>query len=118
MASVMKANSRYPELGPLTAALTEVLKKRIPNDSRCRTYADLIAEVLVSKAIKGDIQALKEILDRVEGTSVPIPEPQLSEEAQLIAKFTPLDQALLREAGEKFIILMRRRLEEGRRKDV
>jgi hypothetical protein len=118
MASVMKANSPYPELGPLTAALTKVLNQRIPNDSRCRTYADLIAEVLVSKAIKGDIQALKEIVDRVEGTSAPIPEPQLSEEAQLIAKFTPVDQALLRDAGEKFIILLRRRLEEGRKQEV
>lgn len=39
----------------------------MPNDLRGRTYATLIADVLISKAVKGDPKAIKEITDRVEG---------------------------------------------------
>ena len=45
-------------------------------------------------------------------TRGPIPEPQLSEEAQRIAKLSALDRQLIRDAGEKFRILLKRRREE------
>lgn len=55
--------SRYP----ITGALTKILGERVPNDLRGRTYAKLIADVLIGKAAKGDIQAIQELTDRVEG---------------------------------------------------
>jgi hypothetical protein len=53
--------------GPITIALVKMLNDRVPNDPRRRTYAELIAEVLIREAVKGDIQAIKEMTDRVEG---------------------------------------------------
>ena len=53
--------------GPITTALAKMLDERVPNDPRRRTYAEVIADVLVRKAVKGDLQAIKEIADRVEG---------------------------------------------------
>jgi hypothetical protein len=44
-----------------------MLDDRVLNDLRGRTYIELIAEVLVRKAAHGDIRAIKEIADRVEG---------------------------------------------------
>jgi hypothetical protein len=55
--------SRYP----ITGALAKILGERVPNDLRGRTYAELIADVIFRKAAKGDMRAIKEIEDRVEG---------------------------------------------------
>jgi hypothetical protein len=52
---------------PFTAALMKMLHKRVPNDLRGRTYVELIAEVLFLNAAEGDIRAIKEIADRIEG---------------------------------------------------
>jgi hypothetical protein len=68
-------------------------------------------QVLVSQAA---ILQRNEVVQRSRvQTRTPISEPQLSEEAQRIAKLSKLDQNLLREAGEKLIILMKRRVKEG-----
>jgi hypothetical protein len=52
---------------PFTAALMKMLDKRVPNDLRGRTYVELITEVLFLKAGEGEIRAIKEIADRIEG---------------------------------------------------
>jgi hypothetical protein len=57
---------------PFTEAVIKVLNRKVPNDPRGRIFVDLIVEALVRKAIKGNIRAIKEITDRVEG-QVPLP---------------------------------------------
>jgi len=53
--------------GPITIALTKMLNNRLSNDQSCQTYGELIAKVLICKAVKGNVQAIREITDRVEG---------------------------------------------------
>jgi hypothetical protein len=53
--------------GPITIALTKTLNDGLSNDLRCQTYAELIAKVLICKAVKGNVEAIREIVDRVEG---------------------------------------------------
>jgi hypothetical protein len=63
-----QASDACPRSGrPITIALTKMLNHRLSDDLRCQTYAELIAKVLICKAVKGDIQAIREITDRVEG---------------------------------------------------
>jgi hypothetical protein len=39
----------------------------VPGDPEGRTYAQLIAQALAAKALKGDIRAAQELADRAEG---------------------------------------------------
>lgn len=52
---------------PITEALLAILNSGLTNHLRGRTVADLVAISLVRQAIEGNIQAIKEILDRTEG---------------------------------------------------
>lgn len=52
---------------PITEATIRLLNRKVPNDLRGRLFVDLIVEALVGKAIKGDVRAIKEITNRVEG---------------------------------------------------
>ena len=42
------------------------MNQKVPNDLHGRTYAMLIAEVLVRKALQDDVQAAKAITDLIE----------------------------------------------------
>lgn len=53
--------------GPISIALAKILNEEVSNNLRPRTYFDMIAEALVRKALKGNIQAFREIADRIEG---------------------------------------------------
>lgn len=53
---------------PITEALMAILDSSVSKPLPDRTVADLIAVGLVAQALKGNIQAIKEILDRTEGT--------------------------------------------------
>ncbi len=71
-------------------------------------------QVLISAAvILQKNEALQKLIEAQTKTRTPIPESQQSEEAQRIAKLTNVDQQLIREAGEKFRILLQRRAAEG-----
>jgi hypothetical protein len=59
-------------------------------------------------------EAVQKLLDAQVQARTPIPGPQLSEQAQRMAKFSDVDRNLMREAGEKFKILLKRRVAEGR----
>lgn len=52
----------------ITDALREQVALEIPGDPLHRTYAEEIAKALIVRAIQGDVQAIREILDRVEGS--------------------------------------------------
>ena len=39
----------------------------LPNDTRERTFAEVIAQALVRSAVTGSVQAAREIADRTEG---------------------------------------------------
>jgi hypothetical protein len=54
-------------VGPITGALLNLVNQRVPHDPRGRTYAKLIAETMVREVLKGNLSAIKEITDRVEG---------------------------------------------------
>lgn len=56
-----------PKRTTLTDALRELLAAQVPGDPEGRTHSDAIAEVLVKRALKGDVQAAREIADRTEG---------------------------------------------------
>ena len=58
-------------------------------------------------------EAAQKVIDAQMKARTPIPEPKLSEEAQEVAKFSKVDQALMREAGEKFIALLKLGVKEG-----
>lgn len=79
----------------LTQALRLELAKPFPGDEQGRTYGQVIAAKLVAAAAAGDLQAAREVADRVEGkaaqsvelsdTRVPVivgPEELTSEEWQ------------------------------------
>ena len=71
-------------------------------------------QVLIAlAAILQKYEAAQKRFDAQVQTRTPIPEPQLSEEAQKIAKLSKLGQQLIREAGEKLKILLKRRSAEG-----
>ena len=42
-------------------------RPRVPNDQEGRTWAELIAEAQVRDAVRGNVQAAREIADRTEG---------------------------------------------------
>ena len=56
-----------PKKLPLTDELRKLLAEVVPDDRQRRTFAEKIAEAVVKKAAKGNLQAVREIADRVEG---------------------------------------------------
>jgi hypothetical protein len=52
---------------PLTDAYDEQLSRVKERDPQKRTYAELIADAQIKKALKGNTMAAKEIADRTEG---------------------------------------------------
>ena len=59
------------DIEPISQALQNLVNQRVPYDPRGRTYAELIAEAMVREALKGNVRAIKEIWDRVEGKVSP-----------------------------------------------
>ncbi len=55
-----------PKLTKLTEALREQLAEAMPNAPE-RTVAEQIARALIREAVKGNVQAIREIGDRTEG---------------------------------------------------
>ncbi len=56
-----------PRRTALTEALRELLAAHVPGDPEGRTHAEAIAEALVKRAQRGDVQAAREVADRTEG---------------------------------------------------
>jgi hypothetical protein len=56
-----------PKHTPVTDAYRALLGSKVPGDKKGRTYAELIALGAIHRAIKGSIDALKEVTDRAEG---------------------------------------------------
>ncbi len=63
--------SGNPAGRPKSITLSEAYRKQLakidPHDALKRTFAEVLAEQMIVKAAKGDVAALKEIADRVEG---------------------------------------------------
>jgi hypothetical protein len=66
-----KGVSGNPAGRPKSLTLSEAYRRELakidPNDALKRTFAEVLAEQMIVKAAKGDVAALKEIADRVEG---------------------------------------------------
>ncbi len=66
-----KGQSGNPSGRPRSAILSDALRCKLaevdPIDESGRTYAEVIAEQIIIRAKAGDVQAIKEIADRVEG---------------------------------------------------
>jgi hypothetical protein len=56
-----------PKSKTLSDAYRYKLEEPVPNDPEKRTWAELIAEAQVRDAVRGNVQAAKEIADRTEG---------------------------------------------------
>jgi threonine aldolase len=56
-----------PKSKVLSQAYRDVLEQEGPGDSQGRTFAEMIAQVLARRAMKGDVQAARELADRTEG---------------------------------------------------
>ncbi|MFZ0735630.1 MAG: DUF5681 domain-containing protein [Candidatus Acidiferrales bacterium] len=59
--------SGRPKSKTLSDAYKNKLEEPVPNDSEGRTWAELIAEAQVRYAVRGNVQAAREIADRTEG---------------------------------------------------
>ena len=59
--------SGRPKSKTLSDAYKSKLEELVPNDSEGRTWAELIAEAQVRDAVRGNVQAAREIADRTEG---------------------------------------------------
>jgi hypothetical protein len=59
--------SGRPKSKSLSAAYRNKLEELVPNDPEGRTWAELIAEAQVRDAVRGNVQAAREIADRTEG---------------------------------------------------
>ena len=55
---------------PVTAALESELNNLVPGDSEKRTWLQLMVQGAIKKAVKGDMKAFAEIIDRLEGKSM------------------------------------------------
>ncbi len=55
-----------PKTKPLTDVLEWLLDQEAPG-ARGRTYAEVIAEALIKQARKGDVRAIAELANRIEG---------------------------------------------------
>jgi hypothetical protein len=66
-----KGQSGNPSGRPKSKLLSDAYKNKleelVPNDAEGRTWAELIAEGQVRDAVKGNVQAAREIADRTEG---------------------------------------------------
>jgi hypothetical protein len=102
-----------------------ILKKHLPHIDRLEEFEkqfkvpskdwDRSMQVLISLAtLLQKNETSQRLLDAQVQARTPILEPQLSEDAQRMAKLTPLEQQVIREAGEKFRIQLKRKLAEGR----
>jgi hypothetical protein len=81
------SNHHIESVSPITAALARLLNEKVQDDPYDRTYAELIAESVVCQAIKGNLEAAKEITDRVEGTPSIAPNHRLSRPARYIITY-------------------------------
>jgi hypothetical protein len=59
--------SGRPKSKTLSNAYRNKLEETVPNDPEGRTWAELIAEAQVRDAVRGNVQAAREIADRTEG---------------------------------------------------
>src|SRR5271163_882596 len=59
--------SGRPKCKTLSNAYRNKLEEAVPNDPEGRTWAELIAEAQVRDAVRGNVQAAREIADRTEG---------------------------------------------------
>jgi hypothetical protein len=59
--------SGRPKSKTLSDAYRHKLEEGVPNDPEGRTWAELIAEAQVRDAVRGNVQAAREIADRTEG---------------------------------------------------
>lgn len=59
--------SGRPKSKCLSDAYRDKLGEPVPNDPEGRTWAELIAEAQVRDAVRGNVQAAREIADRTEG---------------------------------------------------
>lgn len=59
--------SGRPKSKTLSDAYKHKLEEIVPNDAEERTWAELIAEGQIRDAVKGNVQAAREIADRTEG---------------------------------------------------
>jgi hypothetical protein len=59
--------SGRPKSKTLSTAYKNKLEEAVPNDPEGRTWAELIAEAQVRDAVRGNVQAAREIADRTEG---------------------------------------------------
>jgi len=66
-----KGQSGNPSGRPKSKTLSDAyrckLEEPVPNDPEGRTWAELIAEAQVRDAVRGNVQAAREIADRTEG---------------------------------------------------
>ena len=60
-------NLCLPSRGPIREAYLRHLYQKVPNDLQGRVFIDLIVVVMIHRALKGDVRAVKEITDRVDG---------------------------------------------------
>jgi Family of unknown function (DUF5681) len=59
--------SGRPKCKTLSEAYKNKLEEPVPNDPEGRTWAELIAEGQVRDAVRGNVQAARELADRTEG---------------------------------------------------
>jgi hypothetical protein len=63
--------SGNPKGRPKSLTLSEAYRKKLaevdPEDEQGRSYAEILAEQIVSKAKTGDVAAVRELADRTEG---------------------------------------------------
>jgi len=59
--------SGRPKCKTLSEAYKNILEAPVPNDPEGRTWAELIAEGQVRDAVRGNVNAAREIADRTEG---------------------------------------------------
>jgi len=77
-----------PKKTAITDAFRAVLERSVPNDPQKRTYAELIAEATARQAIRGNVQAVREIADRTEGKARQAIEIELTPLAMAFDKMT------------------------------
>ncbi len=66
-----KGSEAYPKL--FAPILRKLLLEKVPDDPKRRSYAELVCTSLMKQALEGNIYALRELFERIDGK---IPQPQ------------------------------------------
>jgi hypothetical protein len=100
---------------PTIYTFLNALKDNAPERGKKDRVPHALALTRLMNELLREIKANQKLIDAQVQTRDPIPDPQLSEQSQRLAKLTVVDRRLMIEAAQKYRILLRLASEEAKK---